>query len=76
MEKIYIQVKNPEKADLLVQFLKALDFVESVSRADIPVTESSQSTDLSAEFFALAGLWADRKITLETLRQKAWPKRS
>ncbi len=76
MEKISIQVKDSEKADLLVQFLRGLDFVESVSKNDLPVTESLSKIDISEEFFALAGIWADRDINLETLRQKAWPKRS
>ncbi len=76
MEKISIQVKDAEKADLLVQFLRGLDFVENVSRNDLPSAESLSIKDRADEFFALAGIWAEREISLETIRQKAWPKRS
>ncbi len=80
MEKIIIEIKDPEKADLLIQFLRALNFVENVSMEGLSSSESAteegiQTQKASADFFALAGLWADREITLETLRKKAWPNR-
>ncbi|MEW5872289.1 MAG: hypothetical protein AB1894_23705 [Chloroflexota bacterium] len=75
MEKILIRVKDRQKADLLKQFLRALDFVESVSSEDLAAVES-ESGDAVSGFFALAGLWAEREITLDTLRQKAWPGRA
>ncbi len=76
MEKILIRVKDRKKADLLMQFLKALDFVDSVSSADIPANEMVAERDVSsADFFALAGIWAGREITLSSVRKKAWPER-
>ncbi|MDA0243875.1 MAG: hypothetical protein OT477_10705 [Chloroflexi bacterium] len=27
-------------------------------------------------FFAMAGLWAGRDVTIETIRQQAWPRQS
>ncbi|MGC1374617.1 MAG: hypothetical protein WA821_00220 [Anaerolineales bacterium] len=74
MEQIIIQVKNKRKARALFNFLASLDFVEAVSSADLPKVESSEQTR-TEDFFALAGLWAGRDVTLETIREKAWPQR-
>ena len=72
MEQIIIQVKNKRKARALLDFLASLDFVEAVSSTDLPKTENGEQTQ-AEEFFALAGLWAGRDVTLETIREKAWP---
>jgi hypothetical protein len=74
MEQIIIQVKNKRKARALLNFLASLDFVEAVSSADLPQVESSEQAQ-TEDFFALAGLWAGRDITPETIREKAWPQR-
>lgn len=74
MEQIIIQVKNRRKARALLNFLTSLDFVEAVSSANLPESENSEETQ-TEDFFALAGLWAGRDVTLETLRKKAWPQR-
>jgi hypothetical protein len=69
MEQIVITVKDKRKAELLRELLRALDFVEIV---DIrPVAETND-----IDFFALAGLWAGRDITQQSLRRQAWPQRS
>ena len=72
MEQILIRVKSKEKAQMLFELLNALDFVELVktSSADETETTPEESTD----FFALAGLWEGRDITLESIRQLAWPR--
>lgn len=71
MEQITIRIKDKQKARTLLDFLKSLDFVESVASTDLPApkNQSGQGED----FFALAGLWAGRDISLKTLREKAWP---
>lgn len=74
MEQISIRVRDRKKADALLKFLKTLDYVESISSLDIPETESSSNAD-DADFFALAGLWAGRDITQDSLRRQAWPGR-
>ena len=74
MEQIVIQVKDKSKARALINFLKSLEFVENISSKDLPVTQTETATK-DAEFFALAGLWAGRDISLESIRQKAWPGR-
>jgi hypothetical protein len=75
MEQIVIQVKDKTKAKALMNFLKSLEFVDAVSSADLPLADDNpQNRD--AAFFALAGLWADRDVTLESIRRKAWPEQA
>lgn len=74
MEQITIQVKNKQKARALVKFLKTLDFIEDVTASEISLTQPGKVSE--KEFFALAGLWAGRDVTLDSLRQKAWPRRA
>ena len=75
MEQIIIRVKDKDKAKALYELLRALDFVESIDTDTSQENESEQSSEDEA-FFTLAGIWADREITQESLRQKAWPHRS
>ncbi len=75
MEQITIQVKSKRKAQALIDFLKAMDFIEDVTASGLPVSKPKGKED-EDDFFALKGLWAGRKITLESIRQKAWPARS
>ena len=75
MEQIIIQIKDKKKARKLVDFLKTLDFIEKVSSADLSVTNSGTSQQ-DSDFFALAGLWANRDVSLASIREKAWPYRT
>jgi hypothetical protein len=68
MEQITIQVKNKQKARALIRFLKALDFIEEVTAQEISLSQPGKVSD--HEFFALAGLWAGRDVTLDSIRQK------
>jgi hypothetical protein len=73
MEQITIHIRDARKAKALENFLKSLDYVEKVTT--VALRDSSASRARNADFFALAGIWAGRDITLETLLYKAWPKR-
>jgi hypothetical protein len=75
MEQILIQIKDKSKAQALMNFLKTLDYIENITSANPPMVESSKN-DKEADFFALAGLWANRDISQESLRKQAWPVRS
>ena len=76
MEQIIIQVKDKEKAKALRKWLVALDYVESVEPDIINESASDNSVDdPSTDFFSTAGMWQDRDVTLDSLRQKAWPGR-
>jgi len=74
MEQITIQVKNKQKAQALINFLKAMDFIEDVTASDLSTLKPKAKIN-DKEFFALAGLWAGRDVTLDSIRQKAWPTR-
>lgn len=75
MEQITIQVKNKRKAQALIDFLTAMDFIEDVTASGLPISKP-QDTANEEDFFALKGLWAGRNISLESIRQKAWPSRA
>ncbi|MEN9566835.1 MAG: hypothetical protein RLZZ69_2031 [Cyanobacteriota bacterium] len=46
----------PEKQEQVFQFVESLD----------------HKGEESEDFFAIAGIWENREITAETLRQEAW----
>ncbi len=69
MEQIVIQVTDREKAQLLYQ-LRALDFVNTITKVEIDMPSASST---ETDFFEFAGLWANREnIDIHSLRQKAW----
>ena len=75
MEQITIRIKDKKKAQTLLDFLKSLDFIESVSEKDISI-EKLSNENLEKDFFSLAGLWAGRNITIQSIREQAWPYRA
>ena len=73
MEQILIQVKNKEKARVLLELLRALDFVEFIKIDDKAETEMAADTE-NTDFFSLAGLWEGRDVSLESIRRQTWPR--
>ncbi len=74
MEQIIIRVRDHKKAETLLKFLKTLDYVENIARSNLPsADESAQSGE--TDFFELAGIWAGRDLSQESLRKMAWPGR-
>ena len=68
MKQLIVEVVDTDKAEMLSRLLTALDFVNSVE-----IQEQSQTKiDNEQDFFSLAGLWDNRTITTETIRQEAW----
>ncbi|WYL95954.2 MAG: hypothetical protein HEQ35_20945 [Gloeotrichia echinulata IR180] len=53
---------------MLTKLLTSLDFVNSVEIIEDKPTISDDEED----FFSLAGLWENRDITTESIRQEAW----
>ena len=74
MEEITIQISDKYKKQTLLNFLKTLDFVENIRSAELPLTSATE-THKDEDFFALAGLWKDRDITLDSIRKEAWAQR-
>jgi len=75
MEQIILEINDKYKAKKLSEFLSSLDFVNIVRTVE-QEDEKNQSTitDNTEDFFAYAGMWADREISLRAIRQKAWHK--
>ena len=76
MEQITIRIRDRKKAQTLIDFLKSLDFIESVTEKELSGANELDADNGENEFFALAGLWAGRDISLKTIREQAWPYRS
>ena len=75
MEQIVVQVRDKAKAKVLFELLTALDFVDSVQASETQeVGVASTVQDEQSDFFSLAGLWQERDVSLESIRQKAWPR--
>ena len=66
METLTIHIKNKNKAKFLYEILKCFDFV------DFPAKEKERVQTSKDTFFNTAGIWETRKITLKSLREKAW----
>ncbi len=65
MEQLILNIKDSSKLSFLMQLIKLLDFVE--------VEEvKKKKTSAKYDFFKSAGLWANRNINANELRQKAW----
>jgi len=75
MEQITIRIKDKSKGKALLNFLKTLEFVENVSSEELPVASDSDAKK-DEEFLSMAGLWAGRDVTLDSIRRQAWPARS
>ena len=74
MEQIVIRVKDKQKAQALKSFLQTLDFVETVTGSEAGMAKKGRQSK-KTDFFSLAGIWAGREVSLESIRQKAWSKR-
>ncbi len=74
MEQITIQVRDKSKLASIFELLKTLDFVDIIDadKEEHQVVSEGQAED----FFSLAGLWEDRDVQQEAIRQKAWPRQS
>ncbi len=68
MTSIRIIIKEDNKARDFIRFLRDIDFL------DIQVeetTETVDSKDLDA-LKSICGIWKDRNISLDSIRNKAW----
>jgi len=60
---------------MLLELLKALDFVNVVKASEKGHPQANITTlQETSDFFSLADLWENREVSLESIRQKAWPK--
>ncbi len=73
METITLKIKDKNKFEHFMTFLKDLDYVEVLDKD--ASHKDQKATKVDGDFFALAGMWENRAISAEELRAKAWPKR-
>jgi hypothetical protein len=71
--ELVVQIHDQYKALKLVEFLRAFDFVNIIqtNNTDEKVVQQENIAE-NVDFFSYAGLWANREITVDTLRQQAW----
>ncbi len=74
MEQITIRIRDRKKAQSLIDFLRSLDFIETITEKEF--SDESHTANEENEFFAMAGLWEGRDISLKTIREHAWPYRA
>ncbi len=67
MQKIILTIKDNSKLSFFLKLMKQLDFVE-VEEASFKRKPSVKKHN----FFASAGLWKNRDINADELREKAW----
>ena len=68
MERLILNIKDSNKLPFLLQIIKQFDFVE------VEKVKEKKNT-VKYDFFASAGLWANRKVSATELREKAWNRR-
>ena len=77
MEKITVQLRSRKKAMWLLELLRSFDFIESIETEQNGGQVGEQSVSVSEgdeQFFNMAGLWAGRDISLDSIRRRAWPR--
>jgi hypothetical protein len=62
-----IQQFPTEQRNQVIQFVEFLDFTSS--QTTTPQADDSDQLDPDAAFFKLAGMWATKDITAESLRR-------
>jgi hypothetical protein len=66
MEKFILTIKDTSKKELLLRFLNEINFIH------IEVETKKFSAKPNTKFKELFGIWKNRDITLEQIRDKAW----
>ncbi len=61
--QVILEVENNKEGRALINFLKQLSFVK---------IKESQKSKKEHKFEGIFGIWKDRNITKEKLREKAW----
>ena len=75
MEQVTVLIPNRDKAQLFVELLHSLDFIADIQQVSTEAKGQRTETGPGESFFSLAGLWSDRDISADSLRENAWPRR-
>ncbi len=65
MQHIILKVKDESKLNVLIQFLKNIDFIE-IEEEKVDNQKGTKSIEV------LFGIWKKRNISLQDIRKKAW----
>jgi hypothetical protein len=72
---ITINIKN-KKALSILKSLEDINFIEVKNQDDLVIDrEKEVSSRNKNDFFQLHGLWKDRDINADTIREKAWKRK-
>ena len=74
MKQITLNVSD-EKLNIFLEFIQDLNYVEILSSGLEMESFRNNQNSSGEDFFALSGMWKDRNVTQEKLREKAWPQR-
>ncbi|MBI3194776.1 MAG: hypothetical protein HYZ34_09980 [Ignavibacteriae bacterium] len=69
MNTVTLSVKNKEKFSFVLELLRQLKI------AEVKNTNGVRKSNHKYDFFKSAGLWKDRNITAEQLREEAWQRK-
>ncbi|MCL4833153.1 MAG: hypothetical protein KJZ86_11970 [Caldilineaceae bacterium] len=75
MEQVTVLIPNRDKAQLLIELLHSLDFITDIQLISGETNGRNIESPADENFFSLAGIWADRDISAESIRKEAWPER-
>jgi len=72
MNRLHINIKDDDKASIILNLLRELPFVEIESDAKKVAVAGRVVRKGSGSLADLFGLWEHRNITLKDIRKKAW----
>ena len=73
MTQIMIEVDDDIHTAMLLELLSELQFVRTAK--EIPIIQKYlPENNESDNFFSLAGIWAGRDVTQDSIREQAWLK--
>ncbi len=70
MGKILIDIKDKSKKNIVVSLLRELSFIEFKELG------KANKIGRASDFRKLFGIWKDRKVEFDDLRQKAWQRKT
>jgi hypothetical protein len=67
MGTITVKIKNRKKLQNFLDIINELDYVEV-----LPEKSNRSNKKEKGDFFSVAGMWENRDISLQIIREKAW----
>ncbi|ELS02678.1 hypothetical protein Xen7305DRAFT_00023960 [Xenococcus sp. PCC 7305] len=64
-----IRQLTPEQRNKVIKFIEVIELQSNYQQKN---TNSEINTHQDQDFFSLAGIWENKNITIESLREEAW----